>query len=81
MCNSKKAKNCKVSDVPKKLMRKLDRCNYEGSLKSDPKSVVSLVGCLNENGAADISVVSQKVLSDESYKCVIHFTIAIAGRL
>ena len=80
MCNSKKAKKCKVSDVSKKLMRKLDRCNYEGSLKSDPKSVVSLVGCLNENGAADISVVSQKVLSDRFYS-FIHFTIAITGRL
>ena len=64
MCKSKQENNCKVSDVSKKLMSKLDRCNFEGALTSDPKSVVSLVGCLDENGSADISVVSQKVPAD-----------------
>ena len=68
MCKSKQENNCKVSDVSKKLMSKLDRCNFEGALTSDPKSVVSLVGCLDENGAADISVVSQKVVTDSHYK-------------
>ena len=68
MCKSKQENNCKVSDVSKKLMSKLDRCNFEGALTSDPKSVVSLVGCLDENGSADISVVSQKVVADRHHK-------------
>ena len=65
MCKSKGSKGCKVTEVPKKLLNKLDRCNFEGYLTSDPKSVVSLIGCLDENGASDISIVSQKVTAQK----------------
>ena len=38
----------------------MDRCNFEGSLDSDPQSKVNLVGCLGD-GKEDISIMSSKV--------------------
>ena len=46
--------------MSKKLKEKFDRCNFEGSLTSDPQSKVKLVGCLDD-GTEDISIMSSKV--------------------
>ena len=55
---------CSKKNVGRKLESLLERCNFEGRIEEDPQSKVSLVSC--ERGAADISVVSDKVNLDNT---------------
>ena len=50
---------CKKFQVPKTLEEKLNKCNFEGKLASDPDSIVNLVNCNDDT--MDISVMSSKV--------------------
>ena len=58
LCSDSNIENCDQDKVPKKLEKKLQKCNFEGKLTNDPDSVVNLVGCIG--GSLDISVMSSK---------------------
>ena len=51
---------CVRQKLSREQKTKLDNCNYEGRVVSDPDSKVSLIQC-NENGVKDVSIVSEKV--------------------
>ena len=59
ICSDSSMKHCDQAKVPKKLERKLQKCNFEGRLTNDPDSVVNLVGCIGDS--LDISVMSSRV--------------------
>jgi len=50
---------CKSEHLSDKEKNKLSKCTFEGTLRSDPKSKVSVSGCL-KNGGMDISLISDK---------------------
>ena len=51
---------CHSKKLTEDEKHEFSKCNYEGSLKSDKGSKVTLTAC-NENGVKDIAIVSDKV--------------------
>ena len=67
-------KKCAKHRIDKKLKNHLKRCNFEGTIKGDPDSKVSLVNC--EKGASDISIVSEKAnLDNTNYRVHVNGTL------
>ena len=67
-------KRCAKHRIDKKLKNHLKRCNFEGKIKGDPDSKVSLVNC--EKGASDISIVSDKAnLDNTNYRVHVNGTL------
>ena len=53
-------KGCNAKKISKQQIAKLEHCNFEGYLLSDPDAKVSLVKC-SQNGANSVQVISEKV--------------------
>ena len=67
-------KKCVKHRIGKNLKNHLRRCNFEGKIREDPNSKVSLVDC--EKGASDISIVSDKVnLDNTNYRVHVNGTL------
>ena len=67
-------KKCVKHRIGKNLKNHLRRCNFEGKIRGDPDSKVSLVNC--EKGASDISIVSDKVnLDNTNYRVHVNGTL------
>ena len=53
-------KGCEKLDISMEERTKFDKCNFKGSVISDPDSKVTLSQC-DAHGFTDISIVSEKV--------------------
>ena len=51
---------CEVQSLSDEKKRRLNKCNFEGHVLSDPDSKVSFSEC-DENGVKDVSIVSDQV--------------------
>lgn len=64
-------KGCEKLDLSFEERTKFDKCNFKGSVISDPDSKVTLSQC-DANGFTDISIVSEKVPKKTKQKNVFH---------
>ena len=69
LCSSTALANCTGKNVPRKLEKKLQRCNYEGHLTSDPDSVVNLLGLGCDDEPLGVTIISSRAnLSQNIYR-------------